>query len=988
MRFSTNVLGVIAASVLLAPTTLAQGNDLQIEKGIEFAQGLASRWQFVDLAQEVLDELESTGSLSSIQQESIALVRCEIFGTAALKERDGEKRIERFTSALQAYGDFIAGNQFSKFKPAAQRSLVQLANSFALALEMRLLDEVGEEADATRNTIREVLQDPLQSTGALIAELSSIDDPTEEDKRDKYAMMLDRGRMLAAMGRASDDGTFFFNSAESTLEDLAMEAGERTGWGLQAYLELAKTKTGMGDWETGMIFFEFVANLVMPLSNDSWEQFKLDLSPADREQHWYYTELAIPGLLESAQNYGDTTMATSWALLYFNRFKSEGFQLSRPRGYLALLAAAKTLLSSGGFVGGNLTGGNLEWFATEDEMKAVYSSSRSRRTSIDLALAMAQTANEDNKGSALQVRAQKLISEVIELPGVEIGPEVLFEAAQGHFFDDNYPAAIDAYKRTLAALDDQDQATRTEFGPKVMSYLGKSYYNQGRYLEATMAFQEGATTWRGDPTFDEENAKAMYRAISIVRDSSNDDAEIKALWLSAEQLVTDTADPSDSGEILFTQGMREYSDREFDRALDKFSEVPGSSDSYEKALVYTGVCLYNKKSLKEAARSLEDYLGPYLSDPAHATTSQVRLAKRSEARAMATFYLGLMKYNAKDWVATIELLSDFFVEFPGQELMAPNAVYMALRSQLNNKNIAAARALHKILLERFPSNKYTGLAASKIYTTVLAEYQATQSTSNEMGDLALLRTMAELMKTDNSLSTQPEFSKLRNESNHWRDLGDWEEAARVLSFTVDAFTLDPSEVISTPKTEAQKEFEAECAKNRDTMYSFVYPQLGDALVHLGKLPDALEILRALVPPVTTPEGQPEPEFKPSAATVTNFCKAAVGWLDGATASDIKEVLGVGTNEDVALAAAWLQVLTNREEKFHAAWYQMKFDTIFAWRRLGEFEDDKIAAAQRQIETLKEDVDAELKGIEEDLKKEGLDGAALRAQFLWLDKKLR
>jgi tetratricopeptide (TPR) repeat protein len=990
MRFSKNVLGVFVAGMLLAPITLAQGTELQIEKGIEFAQGLASKWQFVDLAQNVLDDLENGSRLTSAQEENIALVRCEIYGTAARKERDGVKRIERFTSAIQAYGDFINSNELSEYKPAAQRSLVQLANSFATALEIKLADEVGEEADATREQIRDVLKKPLQSTGALIGELTTITNPTEQEKRDKYAMMLDRGRMLAAMGRASEDGTYFFSEAGSTLEDLAMEAGERTGWGLQAYLELAKTKAGEGDWEMAMVFFEYVANLVMPLDKSIWDDTKTRLSPADREQHWYYTELAIPGLLDAAQNYGDADLATSWSLNFFNRFKEEGFKLSKPRGYLALLASAKTLLNAGGFVGGSLTGGDLKWYSTEEEMKSAHSSKRSRRTAVDLALAMAQTANEDNKGSALQVRAQKVISEVIDMPGMEIGPEVLYEAAQGHFFDDNYPAAIDAYKRTLAALADQDQATRTEFGPKVMSYLGKSYYNQGRYLEATMAFQEGVTTWKGDPTFDKENAKAMYRAISIVKDAAAGDENVKNLWLQAELFVTETAGTEDAGEILFTQGMREYNDREFDMALAKFVEVPGSSDSYEKALVYMAVCQYNQKKLGDATQGLEDYLGPYLDDPTHATTSEVRLAKRSEARAMATFYLGLINYNAKEWSAVIELLSKFNTDFPGQELMAPNAIYMALRSELNVKNVPSARELHAILLESFASNKYTGRGASYIYKTVKAEYEASQPSEKELGDLGLLSTMADLMKTDNGLAALPEYGKLRNESGHWSDLGNWEEAERVLRLTVEAFTL--SEELQATKAQdrspAENALAAECETRRTSISKYVLPELGDALVRLAKLPDALDVLRPLVPEPTTPEGEPEPEFKPSASTVTNFCKASVGWVEGEKVSNIKEILGVGTKADVTLAAAWLQKLTNREEKFTPVWYQRKFDTIFAWRRLGEHENDKTAAAQRQIKTLKQDVGDDLKGIQEDLDKANLDGATLREHFKWLDKKLK
>ncbi len=967
MRFSKNLLGVLATGFLLSPAAFAQSADLQIQKGIDFAEGLASRWQFVDLAQEVLDDLETAGQLSAEQKENIAFVRCEIYGTAARRERDADRRIERFTEALKAYDDFISANDFSEFKPEAERAAIQLAYSFSKALEMRLMDEVGEAADATRKMILDVLEKPIQDTGSIIAELSSIDDPSELERRAKYAMMLDRGRMLSAKGRASEDGTYYYGEAEVTLENLALEAGERTGWGLQAYLELASTKGGQGDWEMAMIYYEFVAELVMPADKETWDGYLENLSPADKEQHWYYMELALPGLLDASASYGDTQTAVKWSLVYYNRFKSEGFQLSRPNGYLALLASARTLLNAGGYVGGSINSGDLKWYATEDAMKSDNSQKRNRRTAVDLALAMAQTANEDNKGKALQVRAQKLIAEVIERPGVKIGPDVLFEAAKGHYKAKEYLVAIDACKRVLRALEGQDQATRTTFGPEVLYFLGKSFFNEGRYMEAAMAFQDGVTTWKGDPAFDSLNAKGMYEALKFQKRASNDDADVVALWRTAENYVAATADASDAGELLFSQAERTYGTGDFEAAYNKYGTVPNSTDSYEKALSKQGVCRYKQGRLDEARKIFEDYLGPYLADPVNQTSSENRLAKRSDAMAEATYFLGVMSYDAKQWSGAIERLAGFYNQFPKQSSMAPNALYMALRSELATDDVDSARALYETMLSDFSKHKYTGKGALRIYTKVKDDYKASQSTKDELGDVALLRVMADLKKTENSLLATPEYDKLRSESSHWRDLGEWEEAARVLRVTADAFSDDP--------------------KRRTSIYKFALPELGEALINLDRLPDAIEILRPLIPPTKTPEGEPEPEFKPSGKSISYFCRAAIGWVEGERSSSIAETLGVGTPEDVALAAQWLAVLTNREDKYEPAWYQRKFDTIFAWRRWSQSENDKRQGAVNQLSTLQQDVGADFIGIKEDLDKKGLNGDMLRQHFLWLNKKL-
>jgi TolA-binding protein len=967
MRFSKNLLGVLATGFLLSPAAFAQSADAQIQKGIDFAEGLASRWQFVDLAQEVLDELESGTRLSAEQEENIALVRCEIFGTAARRERDADRRIERFTEALKAYDDFIGANEFSDFKADAERSAIQLAYSFSKALEMRLMDEVGEAADATRKLILDVLEKPIQDTGSIIADLNSIPDPTELQRRAKYAMMLDRGRMLAAKGRASEDGTFFFGQAEVTLEDLAMLAGERTGWGLQAYLELASAKGGQGDWEMAMIYFEFVTELVMPADKGAWDSLVEVLSPADKEQHWYYMELALPGLLDACANYGDTGTASKWALVYFNRFKSEGFQLSRPNGYLALLASAGTLLDNGGFIGGSINSGDLEWYPTEDAMKSDHSQKRNRRTAVDLALSMAQTANEDNKGQALQQRAQKLIAEVIERPGVKIGPDVLFEAAKGHYKSQEYLVAIDACKRVLRSLEGQDQATRTTFGPEVLHFLGKSFFNEGRYMEAAMAFQDGVTTWKGDPAFDSLNAKGMYEALKFQKRASNDDADVVALWRIAENHVAGTADASDAGELLFSQAERAFGTGDYALAFTKYGAVPNSTDSYEKALTKQGVCRYRQDRLADARKIFEDYLGPYLTDPKNQTSSERRLAKRSDAMAEATFYLGMMSYNAEQWAGAIEHLGGFYAQFPKQNSMAPNAMYMALRAELATDDVDGARSIYDVMLADFSKHKYTGKGALRIYTKVKDDYEASQVSKDELGDLAMLRVMAELKKTENGLIASPDYLKLRSESGHWRDLGEWEEAARVLRVTADAF--------------------AEDTERRPSIYKFALPELGEALINLDRLPDAIEVLRPLIPPTKTPEGEPEPEFKPSGKSISYFCRAAVGWVEGERSSSVTEILGVGTPEDVALAAQWLAVLTNREDKYEAAWYQLKFDTIFAWRRWSQTETDKREGAVNQISTLQQDVEDDFSGIQKDMNEKGFNGDMLRQHFIWLNKKL-
>lgn len=963
-RFSfASSLILLSVASLSATAQEAQ----QIEADTKFAEGLARRWQFVDLAEEVLDGIQNDYSLSSTQEERLGLVRCEVFGTAARRERSPEKRKALYREALTAYQDFIAANEYSPLVGEAEAAWIQLANTYAGVLELELGDLVGEEADAVREEIRGVLEEPLSRTGALIDNLRANSEPSESDKRDLASLMLDRGKMLATMGRVSEDGTFYFGQAETVLETLATENGEFSGWGLQAFLEYARVRGDQGYWRDAQDFYQFVVDAVMLPDQDEWQATMDQVSSAQLDWYWSFTEFSVPGVLEASMANGDSQTATTYALRFWNRYKTHGFTLNTPRGYIAMLAAAEALLDAGGYVGGGLSDGDLQWFDSQDAMADEFSSRRNQRSAVDMALVIAQLVNEDNKGNTLQTRAQKLISKIIESPGVELGPELLFEAASGHYADRNYKEAITGLKRVMAALADQDPATRAEFGPKVLNKLGRAYANEKRYLEATMTFREGVTTFRGDPIFDNQNANDMLNAVGVLRGSTAGDALINDLYIEAENHVTNTApDDGGIGDIVFRQARRLYDEKDWEGAYDKFAEVPDSSTSYEKALVYMGASRYRAGDEDEAERLFLAYLDDYLSDPLRAQdTSETILGNRAEARALATYYLARIADKANDPQRVIKYTADFHEEFPGQDQMAPNTLYMSLLAYLELNQVPAARRQYAVLIDQYPDHARTGAAASRIYKGVSDLHDAALEGSAERAQQLVV--MAELMRTSNRLNSNPSYGDLRRESGHWIDLQNWSEAERVLRKT-------------------SKKFEGDAA-TRKGWHMNVQPDLGLVLLEQDKLPEALEVLRPLIPDPKPAEGTPPAEFKPYSSTVNSFYRAAVGYVQGDTASEMVEVVGAGTPEDVLRAAEWMELLSRTKEKFTADWYDLKFNQIFAWRRLGQSDSEKLNIAKDLIQTMRTDVDANFNGIKTDYENEGRDGESAQARYRWLSKEL-
>jgi len=961
--------------VAFAPGMVHAQSDAQIREDIRFARGVAEEWGFVDLADGILEDLENS-NVPAAMSEELGLVKCDLYRAAAVKSRDADKRNDLLERAISSYGAFCDANQYSKHLPQAELGLVNTSSVLARSLELAIEEAIGAEAEALAVKRREILTAAVAKTGDLISNLENSEDQSETKKRQLYELMLQRSQMLYDVARTQDEGQFNFEQALLTCEDLVFKAGEGTPHSLRAYNLMGRTYAAMQSWEMAATFFEAVIDVAIPADHEEWKEAvkELDLKQQDKEQRWLFVELATPGLVEALASSGEMSEACRFTLHLYNTQKREGFEFSRELGYPALLVGAKTLLDSGGWIGGSLSSGDGEWFQSEEEAKDSGHARRNRKACADIALTVAQQVNTENQGNILQVRAQKLISEIIARPGVEVQPAVLYEAAEGHYNEGNNEEAIKGLKQVLAALDDADEATRLELAPKTYYYLGRSYQQLDRHLEAIMSFREGVTTYRGDPEFDAYSAQQLYKSADRMRKTIRDDEHILAMFSEAETIAAQLS-KANKDEILYRQAEKLRGERKFAEAIPKYEQIEKQANDYEKALVAIGECKYRLGDSGAAEDLFRGYVEDHITNEDNSVeNSPVRAARRTDALAKARFYRTLIAFQSADktgldqtlWQRVVELGKDYPDHHPTQDTLAPWTMRMVMNAQVSSGEVPGARETHRRLAEEYPDSSFTPVASLELHGALKKLREEAAKAGDGEQATSLLREMAELLEFANKNAVKFSFKNTRSEASHWYDLGEYEKAEEVMR-----------KLIARP-TQSESE--------QKTVLLYVRPELAQALLAQKEVAEALEILRELM----------DLEGKPTKQIVISYCRAVTGWIEGESGK-INVIPGAGADAaEFDRVVQTLNAISNSKEvdKWTCDWYGYKFDLaytyyVYATAEWGPQDSRKKDAAHRQIDVLVQEFSSDFSGIEEscDNDEPELKGRfgddILRRRFVWL-----
>ncbi|MFT4537604.1 MAG: hypothetical protein ACI835_000034 [Planctomycetota bacterium] len=969
-----------SGSSVFGATLPAEKSEAAVEAEIQFAKGLASDWSFVDLAESVLDRVEKEGVPRSMT-DKFELVKCDVVAEGAANEKDPVRRTELFERALDAYEGFLEQNSYSEQRANANSAYVATANNLSRSLAIQLEEALGEEATAIRTRRQEVLEGALGKANEEISNLVSIPkrDRAQADTVRLFMLYLNKGKMLSDLAElfnnAGSDGSTFFSDAISALEELIFAAGEGTPPGFHGYIEIGRVNLKRGAPEDAAAYLSAVIDGTIPKDLKEWELLikERELNDADKVVLFSFLQKAMEPLVDAFLATGDMQALTEYSLHYYNTQRREGFTFD-PQGHMSMLAVARGLLESSGFVGGNLTQGEGRWFATVEEMNSAgFKSRRETTDTTDLALRIAQNVNEENKGTSLQLLAQKLISEIITRPGVVVSPEVLFDAAQGIYYDTDYTAALTAYHRVLGSLEGQDSSKRIEFGARTMNGIGNCYRKLEQPLLAAMAFREGCTTWLGDIEFDGKNANGYYKMMQNIEGPAVLDKDVLTeLVNNAQDLVAQLSE-NNKDEVRYNMGKQAQRKRNWDDAIREYSQIAVDTAWWEKGIVDIAVCRFRDGDASGALQGFNEYLEVFLKDTDRSQTeSPIRLAKRREASATAEFYRGFITFTEAKanndltlFGKVVELLTGYADKYEEQPSLAAWSMNMVVQSHLKLGDTAKARTEMTALTASYSEDKRAGEASLIFYNTLLRKERESTDTAEQM---TLLREMAEHLERGNSTG-KPKLSSQQNEAKHWFDLSEWAKCEKVALKILNKYGDDP----------AQEKF----------MRTILKPRLGKSLLYQGRMAEAKEVLTSLV----MDEADPAPK-----STVLAWVDSVIGIVDG-TGTKVQVSPGAGGDEEE------FTLLTKRLNSYSASgdkwiscdWYALKFQLIYAYQVWGQQDGRKIDAAKAQLLTIQGEVSATFKTVEDVC--EEAEGAtaelaakygngALRNCYKWIAKELR
>lgn len=862
-RFLVPVLAILMATPCAA-ATLDEQQSANLRDDIRFSRDLA-RYRFFDLAVDWLAEIEGSSRLDTDSKTEVSLAKATISRLASeyALTREGRKTyyddaIKHYQEALDSMGTEMTQDKGESTVEGLAKVQVNKGKFYTDEIERLKADGLGDDKiREARSTAEEAFRGAVKTLNAAYSELADLASQMQANNTDEQQVQMITDLSLHALYRKGESYYYwallyemqdfnredYLNKGVESLVDYIWEAGDESIFALYAYYF-----QGMAEWELGKVQPDqaashdekSLASLLHIVSEYGIDMGQLPaLAEEERNFVLGLVERTYRGIsevyraaasrFEASETLSDTDDLTSVA---------QGYQLVGDQKWMTKAPVFKPALVK------SLRGaaidlvGQLEERASAHRLKLSEEGHRAllakARALVDAgsaptALTIAKEVAQSNEGTLVGLEAQSLLGDLLEITDESAQPaSVLRLVADGYIAESRWLDAVDALHGLVDSC--RSEQDRADFLTAAWNDIGGCYQNEGRNLEAALAFESG---FEAAKTIDDELAVGdlalgAYNAWDRrFRETRNDfDKQERN---RVRQIVTSLGI---SGDIQFLVAKEAYSNaaattkepaarkKAFEDAVEELAAVAPSSSYYERALVYKARAEAGAGRTDDALKSFKTLLDR-IENPDNAVGLDKKKAQQREyASAEAIFYRAEVLLDANKYDEVFDSLEGYEEKFENQAPYFPNVYYFRIRAKAGLDEFAAAEDLLGRMESNFEGHGTVPYAINQVATAFFKAYEAAEDKTTEEARTHLGKAAGYLSRY-NQASGYGSFANLRNVADWYKELGELKLAEENYVRLMDKFGKKP--------------------EHRKTINGSIKKSLGEVLLELQKFQDALPL---------------------------------------------------------------------------------------------------------------------------------------------------
>jgi len=706
----------------------------------DWAVALSKEFGFDDIAEKIFQDL-SSGGKTQIEKLQGKL------GLADLKARQGQKAatlVERLKilddsrQLMQAVKDEWPEKNSEEY----QKAVFSFVEVLKLRGEMAMATVTSGKADG--NPLPEADADKLRQSanadyGRAEAELdkimSGIGEVAPEDNKDKwrlrnrawYTLLQLKYNKAMTAKKGSTQAMYTLTEMKNALEDFILsndlEDYEAQLGCLYGYLLKGQVHQALGEGKDAEDAF------ASPINQILWET-KLDPTTQGVAEYSYYLLFQH---LNDAKRY-DATMKYGQEMA--ERYKKLGMTPT-VRGRAALVEVAEARLRLGDMNG-----------------------------ALGLAAGVIEDAKDDVSGKL----ANQLVAEIIAATTdkTQFSPEIIRSAAKGAMAGGptKRSDAVAYFQILLQVLPKvADEAERKYWGAEAWYMTGSAHYLNERYLEAAMAFEQGARQYKDVDKDDlsQNLVKFWDKSLELCIQQGGNVQELKDRLKSCRDWqLQNSVGTKSKGEILVSQAKeaerlaaeldkaKNFADalKKYDEAVALYAEAVKEGGPKREQAMITGARVGIKvarvlvrqgenaealKRMEAAKKQFKDYLA-FIADPANRLTDPDAMRGRESARAQSRYNIADINDDlAKDlkdeakkkdlYAESVALLAGFETEHASETDLRVFAVATRAQARIAVGDLAGAEADYAWMTANAAEHDLTSRTALAVGQAVKKEAQ-------------------------------------------------------------------------------------------------------------------------------------------------------------------------------------------------------------------------------------------------------------------------